>query len=88
MLDCVAQKQLNIHPVEFEKNWFYWINGLKDWCISRQIWWGHRCPAYKLTIAAQPEVEGQWIIARSRQEALDKVKAKYGDHLTEEDITL
>lgn len=46
MIDCVKNKELEILPSEFEKTWFFWIEGIRDWCISRQIWWGHRCPAY------------------------------------------
>lgn len=31
---------------EFEATWFRWLENIRDWCISRQLWWGHRIPAY------------------------------------------
>lgn len=76
MLACVRNRELNIQPQEFEKTWFNWIENIKDWCISRQIWWGHRCPAYKLTIEGM-DLEDEWIIARNREEAVTKTMAKF-----------
>jgi valyl-tRNA synthetase len=42
----VREKQINIVPKRFEKTYFNWIDNLRDWCISRQIWFGHRIPVY------------------------------------------
>ena len=50
MIDAVKTKDLLIVPADYEPMWFNWIDGLRDWCISRQIWWGHRCPAYIVSI--------------------------------------
>lgn len=44
--DAVASGQINILPKRFEKEYFNWINNLRDWCISRQIWYGHRIPVW------------------------------------------
>lgn len=46
MLSAVADKQIEILPERFEKNYFHWIENLQDWCISRQIWYGHRIPVW------------------------------------------
>ena len=45
-LSLVKNKKIKILPVRFEKVYFNWINNLHDWCISRQIWWGHRIPVW------------------------------------------
>ena len=46
MQRVVASKQIEIIPERFEKTYFHWINNLRDWCISRQIWYGHRIPVW------------------------------------------
>lgn len=46
MLDAVRDKAITIVPDRFEKVYFHWIEGLRDWCISRQIWFGHRVPVW------------------------------------------
>jgi len=44
--DCVKSKMIQIVPKRFEKIYFHWIDNLQDWCISRQIWWGHQIPIW------------------------------------------
>lgn len=47
---AVEEKELKIHPKEHEQTWYRWMDGIRDWCISRQLWWGHRIPAYLVSI--------------------------------------
>ena len=49
-IEAVKSKELKIIPDQFEKTWFHWMENMQDWCISRQLWWGHRIPAYHVTI--------------------------------------
>ncbi len=49
MQTVIREKEIEIVPERFEKTYFHWIDNLRDWCISRQIWWGHRVPAWYRT---------------------------------------
>ncbi len=45
-IDAVKQKETKFVPERFEKIYFHWLENIRDWCISRQIWWGHQIPAF------------------------------------------
>jgi valyl-tRNA synthetase len=63
--------KVNFVPDRFEKIYLNWIENVRDWCISRQLWWGHRIPAW-FTEA------GDIIVARSEEDALSIAQEKYG----------
>lgn len=73
-VEVVEKGELKIHPSNFEKEWFRWLNNCRDWCISRQLWWGHQIPAYRVTTNEGSET---WIAAKSLEEA--KIKFREGN---------
>lgn len=48
--EAVRTGTLKIIPEQFKKTWYIWMDGIRDWCISRQLWWGHRIPAYAIKL--------------------------------------
>ncbi|XP_050307402.1 valine--tRNA ligase [Anthonomus grandis grandis] len=80
-IKAVESKELRIIPEQHVKTWYHWMEGIRDWCISRQLWWGHRIPAYFISLkSGKPvsEVEEQnWISAHSESEALAKASKKF-----------
>ncbi|XP_061497439.1 valine--tRNA ligase [Anopheles gambiae] len=71
-MDAVREGKLEIVPNTFEREWFRWLDNCHDWCISRQLWWGHRIPAYCVRYDGAKE---RWIAARSEEEAREKFAA-------------
>jgi valyl-tRNA synthetase len=47
-LEVVKDGSVAIKPARFEKEWSYWLDNIRDWCVSRQLWWGHRIPVWYL----------------------------------------
>lgn len=45
-IEALENKDLELVPDRFDKIYYNWLNNIRDWCISRQLWWGHRIPAY------------------------------------------
>lgn len=86
--DAVRNGELKIIPAEHEKTWFQWLDNIRDWCISRQLWWGHQIPAWFVTTteeAAEGKVSkndmahnDRWIVARTEEEAKAKAIALLG----------
>lgn len=78
-LDAVATGRMTIIPQRFTKIYNNWMGGIQDWCISRQLWWGHRIPVwYCFASPAEAEAsEGrgeQYVVARNKTEAREKVQ--------------
>ncbi|XP_021357416.1 valine--tRNA ligase-like [Mizuhopecten yessoensis] len=77
-IKSVNTGKLKLIPSSAERSWFHWLNECEDWCLSRQIWWGHRVPAYLVTINSQPGKEEMWIIGRTEEEAKTKAARQLG----------
>lgn len=79
-LPPVMDDELKFYPAKYKNTYRNWLENIKDWCISRQLWWGHRIPAYFLP-------EGGYVVAVTDEEALKLAKEKIGnDHLTMADL--
>ncbi|CAB60428.1 Valine--tRNA ligase [Caenorhabditis elegans] len=78
---AVANGDLQIIPEFHKATWNRWLESSRDWCISRQLWWGHRIPAYYISFADGREQplpeENYWVSARTEQEALAKAAQKF-----------
>ena len=71
-LEAVMNDDVKFHPAKFKNVYRHWMENVKDWCISRQLWWGHRIPAYFLP-------KGGYVVAETPEEALTLAREKTGD---------
>jgi valyl-tRNA synthetase len=79
-LPPVMNDELKFYPAKYKNTYRNWLENIKDWCISRQLWWGHRIPAYYLP-------KGGFVVAETPEQALDLAKEKTGDaNLKMEDL--
>ncbi len=62
-IDGVKSKDITLHPPHTEKTYLYWMENIKDWCVSRQLWWGHQIPAWY-------DAEGNVVVCKTREEAV------------------
>ena len=72
-LPPVMNDELKFYPAKYKNTYKNWLENIKDWCISRQLWWGHRIPAYFLP-------EGGYVVAETPEQALELAKAKTGNN--------
>lgn len=78
-LKAVMDDDIKFYPAKYKNTYRYWMENIKDWCISRQLWWGHRIPAYYLP-------KGGFVVATSKEEALALAKTKVDYPITEADL--
>ena len=71
-LKAVMEDDIVLHPAKFKNTYRHWLENIKDWCISRQLWWGHRIPAYYLP-------QGGYVVAATDAEALELARRKTGN---------
>lgn len=83
-IQSVKDGKISVYPRSSETEYFHWLENLQDWCISRQLWWGHRCPVYLVELAPGNKLDGSetqsWIAGRTEEEAYQKARAKYPEH--------
>ncbi len=72
-LEVVEDNEIQFHPDKFKNMYRHWLENIKDWCISRQLWWGHRIPAYYLDVDGKRET----IVAVSREEAFEEACRRF-----------
>lgn len=79
-LQHVLDGTIQFYPAKFKNRYKTWLENIRDWCISRQLWWGHRIPAYYLP-------DGSVVVAQNKEEALKKAQRQAGKAvLTEADL--
>ena len=80
-LDYVLNGEIKLIPEKFINTYRHWMENIKDWCISRQLWWGQQIPAWYLP-------DGQFVIAKTREQAFEEAKnlTSHISHLTSQDL--
>ena len=78
-LPPVMNDELKFYPAKYKNTYRNWLENIKDWCISRQLWWGHRIPAWYLP-------EGGYVVAETPEQALELARAKSGKDLSLADL--
>lgn len=78
-LDAVENDTIKFHPVKYKNTYRHWMENIKDWCISRQLWWGHQIPAYYLP-------KGGVVVAVTKEEAFQKALQTVDYPLTIDDL--
>ncbi len=71
-LENVMNDNIRFHPAKFKNIYNHWMSNVKDWCISRQLWWGHQIPVFYLA-------DGGFVVAETAQQALELAKIKTGN---------
>ncbi len=81
-LPPVMEGEMNFYPEKYKNTYKNWLENIQDWCISRQLWWGHRIPAYYIK-----GEEENFVVAETREEALALARKKMNDDtLTDADL--
>ncbi|WP_308910150.1 valine--tRNA ligase [Pseudokordiimonas caeni] len=73
-IEAVEQGRTNFIPKNWEKTYFEWMRNIQPWCVSRQLWWGHRIPAWYAP-------DGTVFVEETEEEAMAAAKAKFGDNV-------
>lgn len=79
-IKVVRDGEITITPEKSKADYFRWMENIQDWCLSRQLWWGHQAPAYFVDIAGEPgdDADGErWVTGRTEEAALEKAQAKF-----------
>jgi valyl-tRNA synthetase len=76
---AVENDTIRFFPEKYKNTYRHWMENIKDWCISRQLWWGHQIPAYFLP-------KGGYVVALTKEEAFEKAKQQVDYELTIDDL--
>lgn len=79
-IDHVRAGEVKIRPQTSENDYYRWLEGIQDWCLSRQLWWGHQPPAYHIQFEEETSYiddEDHWVVAVTREDAEKKAAEKY-----------
>ncbi|MEX0995263.1 MAG: valine--tRNA ligase [Balneolaceae bacterium] len=82
-LENVLNDNIHFYPEKFKNSYRHWMENIRDWCISRQLWWGQRIPAWYYT---NEEGEEEYVIAKNENRALDKARRQSGMDLNKKDL--
>ena len=83
-LPPVMNDEIRFYPAKYKSTYRNWLENIQDWCISRQLWWGHRIPAYYYTTA---DGGSDFVVAMDINQAVEKARAKTGNPgLTADDL--
>lgn len=77
--EAVENDTIRFYPEKYKNTYRHWMENIKDWCISRQLWWGHQIPAYFLP-------QGGYVVAMSKEEAFEKAKKQVDYPITIDDL--
>ncbi len=80
-LAAVEGDDIRLHPAKFKNTYRHWMENVRDWCISRQLWWGHRIPAYYYGPG-----ENDFVVAETPDEALREASSRAGRKLSPDDL--
>eukprot|EP01133_Synstelium_polycarpum_P014797 gene14797-17491_t len=86
---AVQDGDLQLIPPSHNVTWFRWLESIRDWCISRQLWWGHRIPAYLVKVRGvceDPYATSNWVVGATEEEAMANAMARF--NAPREDIQL
>ena len=75
----VMEDIIQLHPPKFKNMYRAWMENVRDWCISRQLWWGHQIPAFHLP-------NGEFVVAKTAEEALEMARKEYDSSYNMEDL--
>ncbi len=78
-LDAVENDTIKFHPAKYKNTYRHWMENIKDWCISRQLWWGHQIPAYYLP-------QGGFVVAETKEQAYEKALKMVDYPITIDDL--
>ncbi|MBQ8064123.1 MAG: valine--tRNA ligase [Prevotella sp.] len=78
-LPPVMNGEMKFYPEKYKNTYKNWLENIQDWCISRQLWWGHRIPAYYYTVPGDSVAGEQFVVAETAAEALELARKKSGN---------